>query len=156
MENSIWIWVLTAAWVQITFLLCTVPVFLGKINDLVKWGFFVWMASLAYIPYNHFFPIFRYASRTDSIFVERSRYLLWPRVGDVLHLALVLLGPDWKCQGAMAKAAVSMNAFLSACLFWWVHVVPPGQVWCWGCWVRKVETSQGNMEKEGGLQRTLP
>lgn len=152
-----WIWMLTAAWAQIAFPLCTVPAFLGRVSDLVKWGFFVWMASLAHIPCNCFFPIFRYASWTNSIFVERSQYLLWPQVGDALHLALVLLWrPGWKWQGAMAKAAVSMNAFPSACLFWWVHVVPLGQVWCWGCWGRKAATSQGNVEKEGGVQRTLP
>lgn len=68
-------------------------------------------------PYNNFFSIFRYTSQTKLMFVEQACYLLWPRVGDALHLALVLLRPDSKCQGAVTKAAGSMNTFPSACLF---------------------------------------
>lgn len=117
-ENSLWIWVLTAAWVaQKTFFLCAVPAFLGKVSDLVKWGFFVWMACLAHIPYNNFFLIFKYASQTNSACVEKFQYLLWLQAGVAVHLDSVLLGRYGKGQCAMEKQQQAWTSFLQLVCF---------------------------------------
>lgn len=136
------------------FLLCAVPAFLGKVSDLVKWGFFVWMACLAHIPYNNFFPIFKYASQLcvcEEVLVFTGAAGCWCSA-----FWLSIPRTRWKVPVCCGRTAASMNTFPSACLFWWVHIVPPEQVWCKGCWGSKAETCQGDVEKEGGVQRTLP
>lgn len=156
MENSLWLWVLTAAWAaQITFFLCAVPAFLGKVSDLVKWGFFVWRASLAHIPYNNFFPIFKYAFQTSSVCVEKSWYVLWLQLGCAVHLGWVPPGPDGKCRCAMEKQQQAWTPFPQLVCFNGFTLCHQNKadVRMLG---RKAETWQGDMEKEGGVQRILP
>ena len=55
-RQSYWMPSLLQSSVSSTFLLCTVPSFLGKVSDLVKWGFFVWMGLSCPHSLQSFFP----------------------------------------------------------------------------------------------------